>query len=121
MRFETKTVRIGEWIGDVPDDWDYDEFYKQHLGQNRESFDKAVALFKEMDSALKSGAKVFATQSGGFTHEVYRCGLYDGWVFWVARPCYSYEGPLYGKHIDEFYNLRAIRIENQSPEAPASG
>ena len=111
MRYENKQVRIGEWLGDVPEDWDYDAFYKEYLCQNRDLFDESVRLFKEMDAAIKRGAKVFATQSGGFVNEVYRCGLYDGWVFWIPRPCYSYKGPLPVEHRDEFYNLRAIRIE----------
>lgn len=111
MRTETHTVRVGEWLGDVPKDWDYEAFYEKHLGQSKTAFDCAVKLFKEMDSALKSGMKVFATQSGGFTHQVYSCGLYDGWAFWVPRPCYSYKGPIPSVHIDEFYNLRGLRIE----------
>ena|SRR3990167_9417277 len=111
MRLETRSVRIGEWIGEVPEDWDYEAFYSNHLRRNRESFDRSVKLFKEMDAALKSGKKVWATQSGDFTHEVYHCGLYDGWVFWVPRPCYSYHGPILGQHIDEFYNITSVRIE----------
>ena len=110
MRLETKTVKVGEWLGDVPEDWDYDEFYEENLGQNKEMHDKAVALFKEMAEAVKQGKKVYATQSGGFTHEVYGCGLYDGWVFWKPRPCYSYKGPIPGAHTDEYYNLRAIKV-----------
>lgn len=111
MRLETQTIRIGEWLGEVPDDWDYEAFYQKHLGQNREWFDRAVTLFKEMDAALKRGATVWATQSGNFTHLVYHCGLYDGWPFWIPRPCYRYEGPIPAEHIDEFYNLQNLMIE----------
>lgn len=109
MRLETSTVRIGEWLGDVPEDWDYEAFFKRYL-QNRDYFERGQRLFKEMAAALKRGAKVYATQSGDFTHEVYHCGLYDGWVFWEPRPCYSYKGPLPGEHLDEFYNLLGLRI-----------
>lgn len=111
MRYETKQIRIGEWLGDVPENWDYDAFYAKYISQNKESFDRSVALFKEMDAALRSGKRVIATQSGQFSHEVYKCGLYDGWAFWVPRPCYSYKGPISGEHIDEFYNLTSIKIE----------
>ena len=111
MRYETQTVRIGEWLGAVPENWDYEAFYEKHLGRSKDSFERSVALFKEMDAALRAGKKVFATQSGNFSHEVYRCGLYDGWVFWVPRPCYAYVGPIPAEHIDEFYNLIDIRIE----------
>lgn len=113
MRLETQTVRVGEWLGDVPSDWDYEAFYQKHLSSNREYFERSVKLFKEMDAALKRGAKVFATQSGDFTHEVYRCGLYDGWVFWEPRPCYSYKGPI-GVDRDEFYNLWYLRIKEKA-------
>jgi len=111
MRIETQQVRIGEWLGDVPEDWDYDAFRKRHLSLNKTDFDKAVKLFKEMDTALKRGATVWATVSGNFTHKVYHCGLYDGWIFWTPRPCYAYEGPIPGEHRNEFYELRRIRIE----------
>lgn len=111
MRTETHTVSVGEWLGDVPDSWDYEAFYAKYLGQNKESFDMAVKLYKEMDAALRRGDKVWATQSGGFTHQVYSCGLYDGWAFWVPRPCYSYKGPIPSEHIHEFYNLCSLRIE----------
>ncbi len=109
MRYETQTVRIGEWLGEVPEDWDYDAFYRKHLegsGFRRESFEESVRLFRDMAAALKRGEKVSAVSSGGFSREVYSCGLYDGWVFWEPRPCYSYKGPISGEHIDEFYNLR---------------
>ena len=116
MRLETRTERVGEWLGDVPEDWDYEAFFEKRL-QNRETFELGMRLFKEMAAALKRGAKVYATQCGGFTHEVYSCGLYDGWVFWEPRPCYSYRGPIPGAHRDEFYNLRALRIEEPQAEA----
>ena len=109
MRTETRTIQVAEWLGDTPDDFDYEAFYLKYISQNKDTFDRAVKLYKEMDSALKSGAKVFATRSGDFTHEVYSCGLYDGWPFWVPRPCYSYRGPISGEHIEEFYNIRHIR------------
>ena len=110
MRYETRTERVGEWLGDVPQGWDYNAFYEKHLGQNRDMFDKSVKLFKEMDEALRRGAEVHACLSGGFWHKVYHCGLYDGWVFWVERPCISYQGPIRCEHRDEFYNLRHLRI-----------
>ena|SRR3990167_10426651 len=111
MKLETETYRVGEWLGDVPENWDYELFYNKHLGQNKDQFDRAVKMYKEMEIALKRGATVRATQSGDFTHKVYRCGLYDGWPFWIPRPCYAYHGPIPGEHIDEFYNLRYIRVE----------
>ena len=113
MRYETQTVRVGEWLGDVPADWDYDAFYEKYLGQNREYFDRAVQCFKEMDAALKRGAQVWAT-AGQFTHEVLRCGLYDGWPFWAPRPCYRYVGPIPSEHIDEFYSVWYVRIEERA-------
>ena len=116
MRTETRIVTIGEWLGDVPADWDYEAFCDKWLGTRSgdahdQQYKKAIMLFKEMDAALKRGAHVRATQVGGFSHLVYRCGLYDGWAFWVPRPCYSYKGPIPAEHIDEFYNLRALDIE----------
>lgn len=110
MRLETKTIRIGEWLGDVPADWDYDKFHDENLSCSKEMHDQAVALFTEMARALKQGRNVFATQTSNFTHEVSSCGLYDGWAFWEPRPCYSYKGPISGKHIGEYYDLRAIKI-----------
>lgn len=113
MRLETRTVRVGEWLGDVPADWDFDGWYTEHLarsGYPRDWYDRAVALYKEMAEALKRDQIVYATQTGGYEHLVYSCGLYDGWVFWKSRPCYSYKGPIAGAHRDEFYNLRSLRV-----------
>lgn len=110
MRLETQTVQVGEWLGDVPADWDFDGFFAKHLGQNKGSFDRAVLAFKEMDAALKRGDEVWATKSGDFTHKVLRCGLYDGWPFWTPRPCYGYVGPIPCEHINEFYDLQSIRV-----------
>jgi hypothetical protein len=113
MRYETQTIKIGEWLGDVPDNWDFEKFYTENLGQNKESHDRAVKLYKDMAAALKRGATVWATQSGNFSHEVYSCGLYDGWPFWKPRPCYSYRGPIPSEHIDEYYNLMEIKIKEK--------
>ena len=111
MKLKTVTIKEGEWLGDVPADWDYEAFYQKYLGQNRDYFERSVIAFKEMCTALIRGETVWVTQSGDFTHQVIHCGLYDGWVFWVPRPCYSYIGPLPTEHIDEFYNVMRIRIE----------
>lgn len=111
MRYEQRTVRIGEWLGDVPDDWDYESFYKKHLGQNREYFERSVEAFKQADNALREGKEVWIEVSGGFSHKVYKCGLYDGWPFWTPRPCFSYKGPIPSEHVEEFYNVWYVRIK----------
>jgi hypothetical protein len=111
MRYETVTHRAGEWLGDVPEDWNYDEFCDKFLSADRKIYEESIQLFKEMSAAIKQGKKVIATESGQFSHEVLSCGLYDGWPFWVPRPCYSYKGPIPGEHIAEFYDLTSIRIK----------
>lgn len=118
MITKTVTVREGEWLGDVPDDWDFEAFFNKHIAggmccspeRKKERLDRVVAMFKQMAQALKDGKEVWATQSGDFTHRVLSCGLYDGWVFWEPRPCYLYSGTL-GAEKDEFYNLTAIKIK----------
>lgn len=117
MKLVTRTERVGEWLGDVPGDWDYDAFFVRWLASctsgnpsAKEHFDRSVELFKAMAEALKAGKTVHAMTSGGFWHEVYHCGLYDGWVFWVPRPCFVYKGPIPGEHRDEFYSIQQIRI-----------
>jgi hypothetical protein len=55
MKIVTRTERVGEWLGDVHSDWGYQAFYDRYLGQNKDSFDKSIRLFKEMDEALKAG------------------------------------------------------------------
>lgn len=117
MRYEQKTVRVGEWLGDVPDDWDYEDFNQKYLVSgcgnleyHNQRYQKSIKLFKEMSEALKNGKTVFASD-GNFTHEVVKCGLYDGWVFWVPRPCYAYIGPLPVEHRAELYGIISITIE----------
>lgn len=110
-------MRIGEWLGDVPADWDFDKFCSRNLSQNKLHYDHAIQFFWEMAAALKRGDEVWAIQSGGFAHLVYSCGLYDGWPFWIPRPCYSYKGPISAPHTDEFYNLIAIRVVARKSKA----
>jgi hypothetical protein len=111
VRFETRVERVGEWLGDVPSDWDFRGFCDRHLQGRRDIHERSERLFMAMAEALREGKEVWAMQSGGFWHKVTHCGLYDGWVFWVPRPCYSYIGPIPVPHTDEFYNIRAIRID----------
>lgn len=116
MRLETQTVRIGEWLGDVPLDWNYNKFYQENLNHDKERHDKSVEYFKQMAQALKEGKEVSATTSGGFFHHVYHCGLYDGWVFWKPRPCFCYKSTL-GTATEEYYNLQRITIKENNHDA----
>ena len=114
MRFETRQVRVGEWLGDVPRDWDWEAFRKKFLSTRAvDDYNKSAGLFEQMAEAIERGAEVTAYVSGGFGHKVLRCGLYDGWPFWEPRPCYRYKGPIPAEHIDEFYNLQSIKIEEK--------
>lgn len=113
---KTRTVQVtdGEWLGPVPADYDFQAFYDEYLkgsGHRQESYDRAVATYKATAEALERGARVWV-ECGQFTHQVYRCEMYDGWVFWVPRPCLAYVGPIPGEHIDELYDMtRIARIE----------
>ena len=113
MRIETRGVRVGEWLGDVPDDWDYEGFYERYLracDPYKKDYDRAVEVFKKLDLALRGGLKVQAIETGGFTYEVYKCGLYDGWPFWIPRPCYAYYRPNRKSISREFYDLYDLKI-----------
>lgn len=115
MKYVTRQEAIGEWLGDVPDGWDYGKFYTKHLSRNETWHNESVQLFKQISQALKDGKDVYAEKSGGFVHKVYSCGLYDGWPFWEPRPCYSYKGPLPCEHIGEYYDLIGVKINEKAP------
>ena len=112
MRYETKIVCHGEWLGEVPEDWDYDEWHEKHLSCKKSDYDRTVATFKDLLNEYKAGKTICFCNSGGFSHKVLKVGLYDGGVFWKPRPCIRYVGPIPGEHVAGFYDVRSFRVES---------
>ena len=46
MRYETQTVRVGEWLGDVPADWDYERAEMTDQQRRTEMRNKAASPLK---------------------------------------------------------------------------
>jgi len=120
MRYETQTVRIGEWLGPV--DWSY--YFTQHNwgpskgGVNPECTSRGADVLREVEQHLAAGRECWISDSG-FDHQVIHCGMYDGWPFWKPTPAVLYIGPLkQSGEVCFFYNLdRAYVREAQARAA----
>ena len=78
MRTETRTVRIGENVGPVPADYNYEEDSPR------------VERFKALVDATARGEEWEATTDGGWPRvgwgRVLEIGMYDGWPYWTPTP-----------------------------------
>ena len=108
MRYKTVTQRIGERLGDI--DWNYD--FNQHAwssssgGHNPELISQEL---KRMEAALKAGKRVWVRmyETEEPVHEV---GMYDGWPYWSPHPSFNSSSWL-GSSWHSFMDIREIRIE----------
>lgn len=121
MRTETRTVRIGERVGDV--DWLYD--FRNHFNnlctsdeRRDEACEQAKDRLRKMEEAVKSGAEIRATTDGGWPrcglNRVIDVGMYDGWPYWRPVPSVQTMGTLG----TEWHSFSAITtIEEVTPNA----
>ena len=78
MRYETQTVRVGEYVGPV--DWEHET---------------AKDMPDHWRDAEKHPENYRFNYNGGFTdREIVRIGMYDGWPYWEPRPALLVIGPL---------------------------
>ena len=89
MRTETRTVRIGEYLGPV--DWSYD-FSKHDSGGDPRYRATLLEKFKAMSEGFARGEKWRATVDGGSPRigwgNVLEVGMYDGWPYWRPVPSF---------------------------------
>lgn len=94
MRTETRTVRIGEYMG--PIDWSYD--FRSHFNSygcsdagRDEACEKAKRRLRVVLDRLEQKLPIFATNYGGSPrcgiYPVIQAGMYDGWPWWRPVPC----------------------------------
>ena len=111
MRTETRTVRIGEWMDTEPANVEH--WLEVHAAgsllrrdqRNPPLSDEQQGLVREIARRLAAGERVAVTVNQS-TQELYRIGLYDGWVYWRERLCLLTGGTL-GAEVREAYNLRS--------------
>lgn len=93
MRVETRTVCIGERMGDI--DWSYD--FRKHFDcycttdeQRDKRCEEAKAMLRELEEAHREGRAFQATTYGGWPRcgwgPVTDVGMYDGWPYWKPVP-----------------------------------
>lgn len=93
MRYETKTVRIGENTG--PIDWSYD--FRSHfdcMGASDEAKDatceQKTRWLRRIEADVRDGVPVRVTNYGGWPrvgiYPVLEVGMYDGWPYWRPVP-----------------------------------
>lgn len=93
MRYETKTVRVGELLGDI--DWSYD--FRSHFdcvgaddAGKQAVCDRQVERLRLIHAARKAERDIEATTYGGWQRcgwgKVLAVGMYDGWPYWKPTP-----------------------------------
>lgn len=98
MRTETRTVRVGEYLGPV--DWDYD--FEEHGWDRTGAFNPELIPGRvEMLRKLAENPDGYeATTDGGWPRvgwgRVGRVGMYDGWPYWKPTPSVWIESHLGG-------------------------
>jgi hypothetical protein len=108
MRTETRTVRIGEWLGPV--DWDYDfraTGWDQGGSGNPDLIVVSMDALRAAEHGLKAGEEWWLT-SHGTDHRIIKVGMYDGWPYWEPTPSYLYE-TLFGCESTSWFGLRTWR------------
>jgi hypothetical protein len=120
MRYETKTVRVGEKVAEI--DWSYD--FRKHFDNmcsgdepKEAAFLRSKDMLKKMEDAVKSGRPIRATTDGGWPrfgwHIVADVGMYDGWPYWTPTPSVMLIGPL-GAEWRCFSMVMDIDVEKSS-------
>jgi hypothetical protein len=120
MRVETRTVRVGEKVGEV--DWDYD--FRSHfdsMGSPNDRKDarceQAKRWLRQIEDRLRAGEDVYATNDGGwprcFRRKVCGVGMYDGWPYWRPVPSIYLVGP-YGGEWWAFSEITDIYLGERS-------
>jgi hypothetical protein len=87
MRTETRTERIGEYLGPV--DWSYDftshDWSEGHGGVNPACTRQATLELRKLVELFDQG-KTCMVSLYGEGHRVLQVGMYDGWPFWKPTP-----------------------------------
>jgi hypothetical protein len=121
MRTETRTVQIGERVGDI--DWNYN--FLSHFVNYCTSDEKKAEFCKEsmeqlrvIEERFKAGLPTLATTYGGWPRcgfgEVLDVGMYDGWPYWRPVPsiCIK-DNVLGGGNWHAFSTITEIRAEDK--------
>ena len=89
MRYETRTERVGEFLGPVNWDFDFD------------TDDERVQRLRDIEAGIARGENWEATTDGGVPRvgwgEVLAVGMYDGWPYWRPMPSVLIAGQFGGE------------------------
>lgn len=122
MRTETRTVRIGEWLGPV--DWSYDfasHDWNHGGGTNPDHVSRCVSMLRELDEGIARGEVWEATTDGGIPRvgwgRVLDIGMYDGWPYWRPVPSVLIDDYL-GAETTSYCGLSEIRKASNQESRP---
>lgn len=112
MRIYQVTEREGELLGPV--DYSYD--FNQHTScwggpeaRKVERMFRHIELLHKAERRLGRGENVWVETGGGFWHQLWHVGMYDGWPFWKPTPALCVKGVL-GAQWDFWYELQAVEV-----------
>ncbi len=105
MKYETRQVRIGEWL-DIP----REEWARIHREVRPDDSDDII----EQALQIADEPRTWAITIYDISERVIKVGIYDGWSCWRPRLAYLCEGPC-GAEVKEAYNVRrAYRVKDCS-------
>lgn len=90
----------GENMGDIPEDYNFMDWWKNGNGLypcNPEIVEKKGKSVLEIQKAIKEGKIVFIRESyDSLKYRVLEIGMYDGWPFWKPTPAIRRDDSAFG-------------------------
>jgi hypothetical protein len=102
MKTYQKTVRVGEWLGPVSPDYNFNQhsWTGSHGGANPKCVEQGQITILQMNKGEWE-----YRPSDWYWYKIIHVGMYDGWPYWKPTPAIGYIGPLNSVEIAFFYNL----------------
>jgi hypothetical protein len=107
MKTYTKTVREGELVGPVPEDYDFLKHFQSYCcgdACKQAMCNKCVSILRSIAEDPTS----WEVEVGGYWKQLYAVGMYDGWPYWKPTPAVRTSGVL-GPEWHFFYDLHDCR------------
>lgn len=103
MKTVIVTKQIGEWLG--PIDWNYD--FDEHSWKNKGCVNpECIADGKEaLHMLINNPGHWMYSPSFLTSFKIVEIGMYDGWPFWRPTPAIGYIGPLGEIEVSFYYEL----------------
>jgi len=114
MKTYTQTVREGENMGQIPEDYDFIEWHKgDHLYPNNpETVIQKGKQILEIQEAFLEGKTVYILEYFDVPYKkVTDVGMYDGWPYWKPVPHVNTPSTIFNCGWVTWYSIYSYKIE----------